>query len=208
MKKIITFILIGLVIGILVFVFWPEKNQPAIPDTTVEQLTRANRAVIHDWFESIRVQDSLKRDNQRRDSIEKRLRKEIAAYQSVMDKNAAKIIDLAGQVKALKMDSTKDHLCDELADEAVNFANMYSEYKGKYDSLTINYDSTKANMFAALADVEARYGDLMKTYDKLFIAYQGLIADQATLNRSLRRQKLKTKLGVILGIAGGLLLPK
>jgi septal ring factor EnvC (AmiA/AmiB activator) len=200
MRKILTIICIIAIGAILVYVFWPEPKPPAPRNQEAEQLRKDYNDLQKDIVEGMWVQDSLKTVIADKDSIERVLKLDIARNRSETDKHKARAVELAKEVLKLKSDTTKDHLCDELANEALRFAELYDYQKALTDSLIVNFDSTKAALSYLYNKSDKSYNDLLKSYFKLFHAWQELSADQTALQKSLRRQKLKTKIAALLGL--------
>jgi uncharacterized membrane-anchored protein YhcB (DUF1043 family) len=199
MKKNILLIVAGVLIAVLLYFLLSEPKQVDTHKAEYEQLQNDYNNVVNELGEGMRIQDSLKRDNARRDTIERLLKIDVEHYKRDLDKSVKIARAQAEQIK--RDTSTHDPLCDSLADEVVIFSELYEYYRDASANLVLSLDSTKTAMAASIEELEKRNNDLMAAYKRIHDAYTALIADQATLQKSLKRQRLKTKLAALLGLA-------
>lgn len=202
MRQIITAICIIAIVVILVYVFIPEAKSDALPaETDIELLKQQNEQLQEDLFYTARAVDSLKYENDRRDTIQKASKKEIAGYKARLADSTIKINQLAKEVLSLRSEDRKDSLCDELAHKVLFLTDLYHEYSNKYDSLLSITDSSLAAFATINMELRKSNEAVLSAYTDVYNKYMALVADRS-LDKSLRRQKLKTKVVAVLGIIG------
>jgi cell division protein FtsB len=140
-----------------------------------------------------------------KDSVIAVLKAEKQATQKEADKYAASATRLAKEVKELRRGDTSEfaHKCDSLAEQAQNFAFLYEQYKGYSDSLTAVMESQGEDYVNALEERRKLYDELKRKYDALMEAYKTLFADFAKVQKTVRRERLKTKIAALLALVGG-----
>lgn len=191
------------VVVILVILLLTDSKPVDSHKAEYEQLQNQYGIVVAQNEAAAQTKEVLYAELGRRESIEQALNAQLAIYRYDLDKSTSKAVNLAQDIKRLKSDTTeKDTKCDDLADEVLQYAQLYEHYKGLADSLQDNTDSFKLAYQGANVKIQSLYDNLYASYTRLHDAYVSLISDQATLNKSLRRQKLKTKIAAILGILG------
>jgi chromosome segregation ATPase len=153
----------------------------------------------------IRKIDSLEQSGKRKDSANAALRAELSVTRKALDKYTTTATRLAIEVKQLsKADTTPlGRKCDSLAEVATNFQFLYEQYKAYSDSITLNLDSSKADYAEALTQQKKLYDELKQKYDALFAAYTTLFSDYSKSLKTIKRERLKTKIAVLLGLVGG-----
>lgn len=141
----------------------------------------------------------------KKDSVIAVLKAEKQATQKEADKYAATSTRLAKEVKELRRGDTSEfaHKCDSLAEQAQSFAFLYGQYKGYSDSLTAVMDSQGEDYVNALEERRKLYDELKRQYDALMEAYKTLFADFAKAQKTVRRERLKTKIAALLALVGG-----
>jgi hypothetical protein len=149
--------------------------------------------------------DSLESASRRKDSIINQLKTEQAATRRALDKTTTTANRLAHEVKVLRKADTSElgRKCDSLAEEAMNFKFLYDQYKSYSDSITIQLDSAKADNIAAMAKQKELYNELKQKYDHVLEGYETIYNDLRTANRTIKRERLKTKIAALLGLIGG-----
>lgn len=149
--------------------------------------------------------DSLESAGNSKDSAITALKNELSNVRKVMDVKNVTIIKLSKEVKELTKDDTTPlgRKCDSLAEEAQNFAFLYGQYKSYSDSLTTVMDSQNADYVKALEERRKLYDELKQKYDHIYEGYTTLYEDLRSANRTIKRERLKTKIAAILGLAAG-----
>lgn len=149
--------------------------------------------------------DSLETTAKRKDSVIDRLKNEQATTRKALDKTTTLATRLAHEVKELQKGDTSElgRKCDSLAEEAISFKFLYEQYKAYSDSITVRLDSSKADNAAAMAELKRLYDELKQKYDHLFDGYNTLYEDLRSANKTIKRERLKTKIAALIGLIGG-----
>lgn len=199
-------IIISVVVAAVFLYFLLKEPKPI--DSHTDDVTRltAERDTfkVHEAV-GLRKIDSLERQGKRKDSASAALKIELSVTRKSLDKITTTANRLAGEVKELRKGDTSDFArkCDSLADEAVSFKFLYDQYKAYGDSITVQLDSSKADSDAAKVEQKKLYDELKQKYDHLFDGYNTLYEDLRSANKTIKRERLKTKIAAILGIAAG-----
>lgn len=205
MKKNIAIILLAIVAGILLYYLLSQGKQPDSHKFEYE-LAKADRDAINVKYKSAIVRiDSLKFDIRQQDTVIKSLYQERGYIQRDLDKSTSKAVQLANEIKALQQpdNSVYDHKCDSLAVEAENFAFLYGQYKSFNDSLKIVVDQQRAGYETVIAEQKQLYTELYDKYEQVSKLYDNLFKDYTGARKSLKREKLKSKVAALLGLLGG-----
>lgn len=200
-------IIILLVIGAAILLYFLLRDKP-LPDSHNDDYNRIvsiNKAFQKREDSLLRRADSLEQSGRLKDSTIAALKAEKKATQKEADKYAASATRLAKEVKELRKGDTSEfaHKCDSLAEQAQSFAFLYEQYKGYSDSLTAVMDSQGEDYVNALEEQRKLYDELKRQHDALMEAYKTLFADYTSARKTIKREKLKTKLAALLGLIGG-----
>lgn len=205
MKKAIN-ILPWVVIAILIlFLLWPDRQH----DTHATQ--RTDVVADHDtlkahYAKSARIIDSVTKSNHRLDSANKSLVKGQAITERKLDAKSAEVRNLVAQVRAYNQDTGYfGHLLDSLQQQVESLTFLIVQYEQYADSINNVNDSLRLGHDAVIKEKDKAKAELQATYDKLYKAYIDLFDTTASLQKDLRRQKLKTKIAAVLGAAVGVL---
>jgi uncharacterized coiled-coil DUF342 family protein len=191
--------------GILLYFLLRDKPLPDSHNDDYDRVVAINKAFQRHEDSIIRRADSLERSGRAKDSVIAALKAEKKATQREADKYAASATRLAREVKELRRGDTSEfaHKCDSLAEQAQSFAFLYEQYKGYADSLTTVMDSQGEDYVKALEARRKLYDELKRQHDALLEAYKTLFADYTTARKTIKREKLKTKIAALLGLIGG-----
>lgn len=211
MNKNIAIILLSLAVGILlVFLLLPEKQH----DTNQGDYDLAkadNKILIEQRNAGLKKIDSLEFSGRGKDSSIARLKADKAVAQKELDKNIATANRLSKEVKELRKNDTTEfgRKCDSLADKLESITFLYTQYKDYSDSLTVKIEQQKVDYETALNEQKRLYNDLYTKYEQLYRLYDQLFKDYSSARKSLRREKLKTKVAAVLAlVATGLFIAK
>lgn len=197
----------GLIIvaAVLLYFLLHEPKQPESHKSDYDKVVAENKAFQKREADRLRVIDSLERSGRSKDSVIAALKAEKKATQKEADKYAAASVRLAKEVKELRKGDTSAfaHKCDSLAEQAANFAFLYEQYKSYSDSLTAKMDSQNEDYVKALEERRRLYDELKRQHDQLLEAYKALFTDYAKAQKSVRRERLKTKIAALLALVGG-----
>lgn len=201
----IIFIVAAVIAVILFFLLQPDHQH----DTHADQ--HADVVADHDTLNAhgadyARANDSLTKEITHLKNENKSLQQGQATTRRQLDAKSAEIKSLVEQVRSYNQDTGYfGHLLDSLEQQVQNLTFLVAQYEQYADSINNVNDSLRIGYDAVKAEDNKRIAELQGAYDKLFKAYQQLFAESTSLQKDLRRQKLKTKIAGVLGIAAGVL---
>jgi len=200
--------LIGLLSAAVIFLLYLLLHEPKQLDShkgDYERVVAINKAFQRHEDSILRRTDSLERSGRSKDNAIVSLKAEKQATQKEADKHATIAIRLAKEVKALRRGDTSEYArkCDSLAEAAINFKFLYEQYKENSDSLAAQMDSRDEDYVSALEARRKLYDELKRQHDELLDAYKALFTDYTKAQKSVRRERLKTKIAAILALVGG-----
>lgn len=202
------FWIIGLLVVGVAVLLWFLLHEPKQPDSHKAEYDRV--VAINKSFQKyedsiLRRSDSLERSGRSKDSLNAVLKAEKAATQKEADKYATTSVRLAKEVKELRKGDTSAfaYKCDSLAEQVVNFKFLYEQYKQNSDSLAASMDSQSEDYVKALEERRKLYDELKRQHDQLLDAYKVLFTDYTKSQKSVRRERLKTKIAALLALVAG-----
>lgn len=201
-------ILIGALVIVALVLLYFLLHEPKPIDSHTDDYTRMladNKAFLHREDSILHRVDSLETDGRSKDSIIAALKAEKKATQKQADNYAATANRLAKEVKELTRGDTTEEgrKCDSLAEAAINFKFLYEQYKDNSDSLTAQMEQQSGDYASALMEQKKLYSELKKQYDALLTAYKTIFDDYAKAQKTVRRERLKTKIAALLALIGG-----
>lgn len=189
----------------IVFLLWPDRQH----DTHADQ--HADIVADHDTLQAhgadyARVNDSLTKEIRQLKDENKSLQQGQATTQRKLDAKVGEVKSLVAQIRGYNQDTGFfGHLLDSLEQQVQSLTFLVAQYEQYADSINNVNDSLRIGYDAVKNEDNKRIAELQAAYDKLFKAYQQLFAESTSLQKDLRRQKLKTKIAGVLGIAAGML---
>ena len=170
-----------------------------------DRLAAENKAFKEKEAVALMRIDSLESSGKGKDSAITSLKTELSATRRQLDKTTTTATKLAKEVKELSKGDTSQlgRKCDSLAEEAHNFAFLYGQYKEYADSLTRVMDSKGEDYAKALEELRKLYDELKQKYDHVVEGYNTLYEDLRSANKTIKRERLKTKIAALLGLAAG-----
>lgn len=201
-------ILIGALVIVALVLLYFLLHEPKPTDSHADDYTRVltdNKAFQHREDSILRRADSLEMSGRSKDSIIASLKAEKKATQKQADNYAATANRLAKEVKELRQGDTSEFArkCDSLAEAAINFKFLYEQYKDNSDSLTIQIERQAGDYASALMEQKKLYAELKRQHDALLEAYKIIFNDYAKAQKTVRRERLKTKIAALLALIGG-----
>lgn len=197
----------GLIIVTVVLLYFLLHQPRPIDSHKVEydREVAINRAFQRREDSILRRSDSLEQSGRSKDSVIASLKADKKATQKEADRYAASAVRLAKEVKELRRGDTSEFArkCDSLAEAAVNFKFLYEQYKQNSDSLAATMDSRDEDYVKAIEERRKLYDELKRQHGELLEAYKALFADYAKAQKSVRRERLKTKIAALLALIGG-----
>jgi hypothetical protein len=199
---------IGALAIVAIILLYFLLHEPKPTDSHKDDYTRLvaeNNAFQHREDSILRRADSLESAGRSKDSVNDALKAEKKAAQKEADKYASAASRLAKEVKELRRGDTSEFAqkCDSLAEQVMNFRFLYEQYKEYGDSLTAKMDSQNEDYVKALDERRKLYDELKRQYDALLTAYKTLFDDYAKNQKTIRRERLKTKIAAVLALVGG-----
>lgn len=193
------------VAGVLLYMLLKEPKPIDSHTDDYNRIATENKAFKDKEAVTLKRIDSLESAGNNKDSAIAALKNELSAVRKVMDVKNVTIIKLSKEVKELSKNDTTPlgRKCDSLAEEAQNFAFLYGQYKAFSDSLTAVMDSQNADYVKALEERRKLYDELKQKYDHVVEGYETLYNDLRSANKQIKRERLKTKIAAILGLAAG-----
>lgn len=203
-NKIVIGICVALAICI-VFLLWPDHQHDTHADQHAEVVADRDTLKAH-GADYVRVNDSLAKEITHLKDENKSLISGQATTRRQLDAKSAEVKTLVEQVRSYNQDTGYfGHLLDSLEQQVQSLTFLVAQYESYADSINNVNDSMKIGYDAVIKEKDKRIAELQSAYDKLFKAYQTLFAETTSLQKDLRRQKLKTKIAGVLGIAAGVL---
>lgn len=206
MKKTIIIISVCIAIGLLL---WWLLSSPKRCDTAAghnTQVVADHDTVDAHGVEYRRIIDSLSIDNYRLDSANKSLKVGQATTRKQLDVKTAEVKTLVEQIREINQDTGFfGHLLDSLQQQVESLTFLVVQYEQFADSVNTVNAAVYLNNASMLEYKDKRITELQAAYDNLFKAYQQLFADSQGLQKDLKKQKLKTKIAAVLGVAVGVL---
>lgn len=204
MKKTLIIIALVIVAGVLLYWLLADPKQPDNHTADYDLVHADNKLLQESQTAGQKKIDSLEFALSQRELVIGQLEEQLAGYRKDLDKSTAKAVQLAKEIQTMKGDtSERDSKCDSLAIEAQNFAYLYNAYKSYVDTLTATTNKSLADYQAALNEQKRLYDELQTKYDQLYRLYDNLYKDYGSSQKSLKREKLKTKIAALLALIGG-----
>lgn len=199
-------IIISIVLAAVLLYFLLKEPKPidSHKDDYTRIIAERDSFKVHEAIGLHKI-DSLEKEGRRKDSASAALKYELSNVRKVMDVKNVTIIKLSKEVKELSKNDTTPlgRKCDSLAEEAQNFAFLYGQYKSYSDSLSTVMDSQNGDYVKALEERRKLYDELKQKYDHVVDGYTTLYEDLRSANKKIKRERLKTKIAAILGLAAG-----
>jgi DNA repair exonuclease SbcCD ATPase subunit len=151
-----------------------------------------------------RIIDSLKKDNRQLDSANKSLVKGQVQSERKLNAKAHEVRTLVEQIREINQDTGYfGHLLDSLKEQVESLSFLLVQYEQYADSINTVNAAQNANYDAIILEKDKRYNELKAAYDKLLTAYKNLFSDYAKSQKTVRRERLKTKIAALLALIGG-----
>ena len=148
--------------------------------------------------DSIRFQLSLK------DSAIRALQAGQRILKTKLDGTVAEAKRLANDIRSYNNDTgAYGQQMDSLVAVIDNLQFLLGQYEQNADTINTAYDRKCADYEALLRDKEAIKTELEAAYNKLYTEYQQLLKDYAGAKRSLKQERLKTKVAALLALVAG-----
>jgi hypothetical protein len=204
----IKYLIIGglvIVAAVLLYFLLHDPKPTDSHKSDYDKIVADNKAFQHREDSILRRSDSLEQSGRSKDIVINALRAEKKATQKEADKYAAASFRLAKEVKELRGGDTSEFArkCDSLAEAAVNFKFLYEQYKQNSDSLAAKMDSQNEDYVKALEERRKLYDELREKYTALYDSYTTLFIDYGKAKKTIKRERLKTKIAAVIALIGG-----
>jgi chromosome segregation ATPase len=199
-------ILISIAVAAVFLYFLLKEPKPIDShDVAYARIKAENKEYNEKSIIRLKMIDSLLTAGKGKDSAIFTLKAELFLVRKEADKKTVTITKLSKEVKELSKNDTTPlgRKCDSLAEEAQNFAFLYWQYKSYSDSITTVMDSRNEDYVKALEERRRLYDELKQKHDHVVEGYETLYNDLRSANKTIKRERLKTKIAAILGLAAG-----
>jgi len=209
-KHWLTYLLI-IAVGILLYMLLSGNKPVESHRTEAELLKKENTALQIKLAEADRKDIIDRNVIVSQDSTIRTVRTVITVTTKELDKTKAIANRLSREVRELQPEDTSlyAHKVDSLAQQTEDLTVLVHDYEGTVDSLSSLYDQQKIT-YEKMLDDKVKINQLLRdSYDKVSGAYDGLYTDYGKLSKQVKREKLKTKIAGIIGLAAiGFLIAK
>lgn len=215
MKKNIFIGVLIVVVGVLLYFLLREGKQYDSHTTDNDLVKTDNKIILAQRDAGLKTIDSLVKDIMHRDTIEMELRDKLSGTRRDLDKSVNTAVRLSKEIKLMKDTArmagwgdnewaiVRRSTLDSLTSEVGNLAYLYQQYKDFSDSLTVIVSKNEADYLAALNEQKRLYNELYSKYEQLYKLYDQLFKDYTGARKSLKREKLKTKVAALLALVAG-----
>lgn len=202
-KNIIIGVLIVAVGVLLYFLLSGGKDHDSHKDEHTQAVANNDTLKVHD-VQYRKIIDSLSIDNYRLDSANKSLKQGQSLTRRQLDLKTAEVKSLAKEVQHNNKDTGYQAArIDSLVDEVENYSFLLAQYESYADSINTVMDSLKINDAAIVKEKDKRLAELQVSYDQLYRLYDNLFKDYTSARKSIKREKLKTRIAALLALVAG-----
>jgi hypothetical protein len=203
------------VVGVLLYFLLRDGKQYDSHTTDNDMVKADNKIILAQRDAGLKKIDSFERDAKRRDTLESNLKAQLSGTRRDLDKSVASAVRLAKEINLMKDTArmagwgdeewaiVRRSTLDSLTNELPNLVFLYQQYKDYADSLTAVVDSNKVGYQFALTEQKKLYDNLYNKYEQLYRLYEQLFKDYTGARKSLKREKLKTKVAALLALVAG-----
>lgn len=203
--------LLGIAVIILLY-FLLSGNKPIESHRTESDNLNKEYKELQDSLRSASIRDKLQAIVIiTQDSAIRSIRANNEVTRRELDKTKSVARQLAKEIKEIQPEDTSAYAkkVGDLIQENENLIWLNDQYVAAVDSLNIVVDQQKATYEQRLSDKATLINDMSKAADKNITAYNSLNKDYEKLGKSLKREKLKTKVAAVIGLAAlGFLIAK
>lgn len=196
-----------MVVGVIVLLYFllHEPKQTDSHKDDYDRVMAANKAFKEREPGMLKAIDSMETSGHAKDSVISALKADKVTIQKQADKYATTVTRLTKEIKELSRPDTTEfgRKCDSLAEQAENFAFLYGQYKDVVDSLNVQVEQQGADYLKALTEQKKLYAELKVQYDLLMDAHKILADDYTKARKTIKRERLKTKIAALLALVAG-----
>lgn len=210
--------IIGLLVVGVAVLLWFLLHEPKPVDSHNYQhdQVQADLKYVRGQRDSgLKVIDSLKKGIAKRDTLIGELKGQLSGTRRDLDKSVNTALRLSKEIKAMKDTArlagwgddewaiVRRSTLDSLTGEVGNLAYLYQQYKDFSDSLTVIVSKNEGDYKAALIEQKRLYDNLYSKYEQLYKLYEQLYKDYGSVKKSIKRERLKTKIAALLALVAG-----
>jgi hypothetical protein len=215
MKKNITIILLSAAVAVLLWFLLHEPKQPDSHNYQHGQVQADLKIVKQQRDSGLKVIDSLQGVIRKDEIIKKELNNRLSLTRHDLDKSVSNALRLSKEIKLMKDTArmagwgddewaiVRRSTLDSLTSELPNLAYLYQQYKDFSDSLTVIVSKNELDYKAAIAEQKRLYDNLYSKYEQLYKLYELLFKDYSSVKKSIKRERLKTKIAALLALVAG-----
>lgn len=206
MKKNLAIILLGVAVAVLLYFLLSEPKQHDTHALENAALKVENDTLKAHLTASEKRNDSLTHSLRQRDAIIIDLTAGQRQVRQELDKSKNQAQRLANDVREYNKDTgVYGRKMDSLVDQVNNLTYLLRQYEQYTDSLNNINDKQKADYQALLNERAKINSELRSSYDKVYKEYQTVFIENKSMQKTLKREKLKTKIAAVLGLVAGAL---
>jgi hypothetical protein len=192
-----------------------DPKQPDSHNYQHDQAQSDLKIVRQQRDSGLKVIDSLHGVIVKRDKEKVELNNKLTTTRHDLDKSVNTAIRLSKEIKLMKDTArmagwgddewaiVRRVTLDSLTGEVGNLAYLYQQYKDFSDSLTVIVSKNEVDYKAALTEQKRLYDNLYSKYEQLYKLYEQLFKDYSSVKKSIKRERLKTKIAALLALVAG-----
>lgn len=187
---------------LLFFLLQGDKQHDTHKDDKADVVADHDTLKAHKIIYS-HIDDSLKKEITQLNAENTDLKRGQATTRRQLDLKTAEVRTYLAQIREINQDTGFfGHMLDSLQTQVESLTFLITQYEQYADSINVVNDSLTINYEAKDAGKDKRIAELQVAYDNLFKAYMDLFKTSEGLQKSLKRQKLKTKVAALIGLGG------
>jgi hypothetical protein len=203
-------IALAVALVIVLYLLLSDSCSKAPKDHTIEkEMIEKGNKMLRDSLELLKQFDAQKtQDIAAKDSAIREIRKIAEVRKIELNKSRSTALQLRNELRGYREKDTGyvNQRIDDLLNEVDNLTFLLNDYIRAVDSLSIAIDEQKSN-YESLATKRAELLTQMRTqYETVYAGYNNLFSTNQGLQKSLKREKLKTKIAAVIALVEGILL--
>jgi predicted ribosome quality control (RQC) complex YloA/Tae2 family protein len=207
MKTIKTIVLTAIGMYVLYLVFsgpCNESNESVIVNDVVQKGDKELRDSLQSYFKQ---NGELTKEVQNLTSVIALLKKNEQVLRKDSDKSKSVALQLRNELREFRLMDTADSYrkIDSLLVETESLAYLLDQYIVAYESLSDAVEKRDSVKDALLEQRAQLISQMTTQYDLVHSGFNKVFSDNQGLKRSLKREKLKTKIAAVLAVAAGIL---
>lgn len=191
------------IIWLLYLVLSPSKqydsHTPQATDVKTDYEATQKKLVIVQ-----KENDSLKAVIEQTDSARKIVQADRDQKKTLLNQSTGEIKRLTTEIREYNKDTGFfGHMVDSLVEQVNSLQFLLDQYTERVATTDSAYDKQSGDYQALVASIEGMKSELQEKYDKLYVEYNRLLADYKSQGKSLKRERLKTKVAALLALVAG-----